>query len=460
MYTALHNLDPVWAWAPYEPHRDGPFTRRRAAHLYRRAGFGATPAEVDEAVKLGPAAAVERLCRPARTQAAELFERTLDALAARAAAAGNAQQLPAWWLYRMRGTPDPLLEKLTLFWHGHFATSAAKVENKRLMLAQNELLRRHARGPFGDTVRAVSRDPAMLVYLDSTTSRRIRPNENYARELLELFCLGAGNYTEHDIRELARAFTGREVRAGQFAFNPVQHDTGTKTLLGRSGNYDGDAAVGVILDHPAAPRFIARKLIRFFAFDEPSPPDPLVEPLAGHLRDNGSHIGSAVELLLRSNLFFSEHSIGRKVRSPVELCVGLLRALGATTNLLNAADGLSELGQLPFFPANVKGWDGGRAWINSSTLLGRANFVRRLLTAKETNYEGGGLAPQLDAAGATSPEQTVDWLLELLVAVPVPAEARAALVNFAAAPTGAAGRERRLRELVHVVSTLPEFHLA
>lgn len=185
-----------------------------------------------------------------------------------------------------------------------------------------------------------------------------------------------------------------------------------------------------------------------------------MEPLAKELREKEFSVGPAVGTLLRSNLFFSEHAIGRKVRSPVELCVGLLRALGATTNMVKAAEGLAELGQALFFPPNVKGWDGGRAWINSSTLLGRPNFVRRLLTAGETRFEGGGLVPQLEAAGATTPEQTVDWLLELLVAAPVPKDSRAALVDLAAAPTGAAGRERQLRDIVHAISTLPEFHLA
>src|SRR4029450_7559335 len=157
------------------------------------------------------------------------------------------QQLPAWWLYRMLGTSDPGLEKLTLFWHGHFATSAAKVDRPRLMLAQNDLLRTHARGKFEAMVRAVSRDPAMLVYLDSTSNRRIRPNENYARELLELFCLGVGNYTERDIKEVARAFTGWELRGDQFAFNHIQHDTGSKSCLGASGQLDAGYASRVAL---------------------------------------------------------------------------------------------------------------------------------------------------------------------------------------------------------------------
>lgn len=460
MTRSASNIDPAWAWAPYEPDAKRPWSRALAAHLYRRAAFGATWAERDEAVKLGPAASVDRLCNPAPSPGAEQFQGTITMLAERAAAGGNAQQLPAWWLYRMLNTPDPLLEKLTLFWHGHFATSAAKVDKPRMMLAQNEKLRQHARGPYAAMVRAISRDPAMLVYLDSTSNRRIHPNENYARELLELFCLGVGNYGEADIKEVARAFTGWEVRGGEFAFNRIQHDTGVKTFLGASGDFDGDAAIDVVLGRPAAARFIAGKLIRFFVFDEPSPPDALVEPLARVLRENDFRIAPAIRRMLGSNLFFSEHAAGRKIRSPVELGIGLLRALGATTNLLKVARGLSELGQGLFYPPNVKGWDGGRAWINSSTLLGRANFVRQLLTAGETRFGGGGISSVLEAAGATTPAQTLDWLLSLLVAVPVPADARAALVALVGANNKAADRERNVNQLVHAVAMLPEFHLS
>ena len=460
----LSKIDPAWAWAPYEPSAERPWTRRLAAHLYRRAGFGAAAAELDAAVEAGPAATVERLCAGPAAGSPELtqFNGTVATLGARTVATGNAQQLPAWWLFRMLNTPDPLLEKLTLFWHGHFATSAAKVEKPKLMLAQNELLRAHARGKFGDLVRAISRDPAMLIYLDSTTNRRIRPNENYAREVMELFCLGVGNYTERDIKELARAFTGWEVLADKFHYNAVQHDTREKSFLGATGNFDGDAAVQVVLDQPAAPRFVARKLVRFFVADEPAPSDALVAPVADELRGHDFAIAPAVRKVLGSNLFFSAHAVGRKVRSPVELAVGLLRTLGATTNLNKLAQGCAELGQGLFYPPNVKGWDGGRAWINSSTLLGRANLVRQVLAAGETRYakSGGSLAAAADAAGATTPEQTVDWLLEVLTAVPAPARARDELVKLMADPAGPGDRSRRIAEAVHAISTLPEFQLA
>lgn len=378
-------------------------------------------------------------------------------LAVRAAAAGSAPQLAASWLYRMLSTPDPLTEKLTLFLHGHFATSATKVEKLHLMLEQNDLLRAKSRGRFEDLVRAISRDPAMLIWLDSTSNRRIRPNENYARELMELFCLGVGNYTEQDVKEVARAFTGWEVLGEKFVFNGPQHDRGVKSFLGRSGNFDGDDAIKIILEQPAAPRFIARKLIRFFVVEEPPPSDDLIEPIARQLRDHDFEVGPAVRTMLASNLFFSDLAIGRKVRSPVELGVGLLCCLGATTNLVQLGQGIAELGQSLFYPPNVKGWDGGRAWINSSTLLGRANLVRQMMTAAETHYQAGSLAAEADRSGARSPEQVVDWLVELFVAVPLPAPAREALVKLA----GAGGdRSEQIAKTVHAIGALPEFQLA
>jgi uncharacterized protein (DUF1800 family) len=463
MARDLASVDPSWAWAPFEPTDERPWSRRLAAHLYRRAAFGASTPELDEALKLRPAEAVDRLCDPkppAATDKAESFEQTSTMLGGRMVANGSPEQLPAWWLYRMLNTADPALEKLTLFWHGHFATSAAKVEKAGLMLAQNDLLRRHARGRFGEMVRGVSRDPAMLVYLDSTTNRRIRPNENFARELLELFCLGVGNYTETDIKQVARAFTGWEVRLDRFAFNAIQHDGGAKTFFGQRGNFDGDDAIKIVLEQPAAPRFIARKLIRYFVFDEPEAPDALVEPLAKDLREKDFEIRPVVRRMLGSNLFFSEHAVGRKVRAPVELGVGLLRALGATTNLIKLATGISELGQGLFYPPNVKGWDGGRAWINSASLLGRANLVRQLVLGGDTGFADGGLEKIAERAGAQTPEQTVDWLLELLVASPVPAAAREGLLKLAAGKEGPSDRGRRLLEMLHVIGTMPEFQLA
>jgi uncharacterized protein (DUF1800 family) len=452
----LETIDPAWAWSAYA---ETTWTRRLAAHLYRRAGFGADWATLDKAVKAGPQETIARLCAPAAQSADSA--KVIAMLADRIVTSGNSQELGAWWLYRIRDSADPLTEKLTVFWHGHFASSAKKVDKPRMMLDQNELLRKLGNGKFQEMVRAISRDPAMLVYLDSTSNRRIHPNENYARELMELFCLGVGNYTEKDVKEVARAFTGWEVITDKFQFNASQHDTNNKTFLGKTGNFDGDDAIKIILDQKAASKFIAAKLVRFFVFDEPAAPDALIEPIARGLRENGFHIGQIVRQILSSNLFFSDHAVGRKVRSPVELGMGLLVCLDATSSLVTLNQAMADLGQGLFFPPNVKGWTGGRAWINSSTLLGRANLVAHILSASETSFDrgGGSLEALADRAGAKSPEETVDWLLELLVAAPIPRESRQALLSLAGGKDTPDDRSARIANVIRAMGALPEFQL-
>jgi len=383
------------------------------------------------------------------------FEQQMKSLGSAMMATGNPRALAAWWLYRMVHTPDPLTECVTLFWHDHFATSAAKVTKPRLMRAHYELLRRHAFGEFAPFVQAMSRDPAMLIWLDSTTNRRISPNENYARELMELFCLGVGNYTEGDIKEVARAFTGWEVRRDRFVFNSYQHDARDKTFLAHTGKFNGDDAVRVVLDHPAAPRFIARKLVRYFVCDEPELSDRVIEPLAQQLRGNGFAIAPIIRRVLASNLFFSQHAIGRKVRSPVTLGVGTLRALGASGNMNELAAGLDQLGQLPLFPPSVKGWDGGRAWINSSSLLLRANLMRAI--GEKAKFAEGSFVETARAANVTGPDDAVEWLLRLLVPVDVPNATRRALTDIV---TGSGDENQRMICLLQAIGSLPEFNLA
>ena len=252
----INEIDPQWAWSRYEPSADRPWDRAVAAHLYRRAGFGASRRELDEAVGRSPAEVVEQL---ASTEgAAATMQADLDQLAETLLATGDSKNLSAWWLYAMLAAPNQLLEKTTLFWHGHFATGAEKVTDMRLMYEQNRLLRQHALGDFAALAQAISRDPAMLIYLDSATNRKAHPNENYARELMELFCLGEGNYTEQDVQQVARCFTGWEIRRGKYRFNRYQHDTGEKAFLSQSGEFGGEDAVRIVLQQRSAPRFIAR----------------------------------------------------------------------------------------------------------------------------------------------------------------------------------------------------------
>jgi uncharacterized protein (DUF1800 family) len=333
------------------------------------------------------------------------------------------------------------------------------VEDASLMQQQNDLLRRHALGDFNQLVRDISRDPAMLVYLDSATNRKSHPNENYAREVMELFCLGEGNYTEADVQQVARCFTGWEIRRDAFRFNRYQHDDGEKMFLGETGRFGGEDAVRVILAQPAAPRFIVRKLFHYFFCDEPAPPDALLEPLAEDFRRHDLQIAPVVERMLSSRLFFSELAVGRKIRSPVELAIGLLRALEGSVNSYELARGLNELGQGLFYPPNVKGWDGGRTWINSSTLLARANLVRELLTDGKTRFGGGSLTELLEKDNARAPRQQVSHLAELLVAVPLAKQIEQRLVDLASDDANEKDPERRLREVVYAMASTPEFQL-
>ena len=261
----LAKLSPQEAWQPYQPDASQPWTAEKAAHLLRRAGFGATQSQIAAAEKQGPQQAVDSLLTGGH---GSQFDAEMASLGQTILGNGNPRRLPAWWLFRMIHSPDQLTEKMTLFWHGHFATSADKVDNAKIMLDQNRALRDLSLGKFESMVQFISRDPAMLIYLDSTDNRKTHPNENYARELLELFCLGLDNYTEKDIQQIARCFTGWQVRNGKFRFNKYQHDFGQKSFFGKTGEFDGDDAVKIVLEQPAAARFISTKLFAFFVADE------------------------------------------------------------------------------------------------------------------------------------------------------------------------------------------------
>jgi uncharacterized protein (DUF1800 family) len=449
------NLTPEEAWLAVEPTNEEPFDRRAAAHLYRRAGFGANTRELDEAVRSGPQAAVKRLLTGGEDAA---FADEARKLAQVALLTNDPKLLTAWWLHRMRHTPAPLVEKMTLFWHGHFATSAEKVRDAPLMFEQNELLRRHALGDFGELVREISRDPAMLIYLDSDTNRKNHPNENFAREVMELFCLGVDRYSERDIQELARCFTGREIQYGKFKFNANQHDEGSKTVLGKSGRFDGDQGLAVILQQPAAAEFVCGKLVQFFVTDEPETPAEYIASLARQFRENGLIIRPVVETILTSRLFYSPAMRGARIRSPVELGVGLMRALETVGNMRNLATQLGELGQMPFFPPNVKGWSGGRTWIDSSTLLGRVNLVRAITQSQLTRFGDVTLAEYVERLGLRSNVECVDWLSELLVAAPLEAEVRGQLIERL--EMDRARHPGALARVIHVLGSLPEFQLA
>lgn len=454
--SEIDKMDVQWAWASAESTNDFRWDMRSAAHLYRRAGFSADREQLEAALSGTLADAVDELM--AVDQEPESFRTEVSDLVLATLGTGNVRQLAAQWAHRILRTPVPLLEKMTLFWHGHFATSAAKVEDVELMHGQNVLLRRHALGDFGNLALEISRDPAMLIYLDSVSNRKAHPNENYAREIMELFCLGEGNYTEQDIRELARCFTGWEIKRKKFRFNRYQHDTGTKTVLGATGKFGGEDGVRIVIEQEAAPRFIAAKLIRYFVMDEPTPSAELVEPIARLLRDSDMQIAPAVKRILGSNLMFSTAVAGRKVRSPVELGTSFLRAMKGSTDLFKLSQSFNRLGQGLFFPPSVKGWDGGRTWINSSTLLGRSNLIRDLIDSDKTRFHRMPLAEYLRSEDVNSGSDLIEFFDTMLFAVPVPIDARQRVADIYR--SGGGSSENRIKEAVHVLCTLPEFQLA
>jgi uncharacterized protein (DUF1800 family) len=458
MATDFNSIAPTDAWKPYAPDASTPWNRAAAAHLYRRFGLGATAQQLDAAAGDDPQTAVRKLLRGELVAAdvAAKDDAEMTQLGQTVSASGKGESLSAWWLHRMIHGHDPALEKLTLFWHGHFATSAAKVRETSVMLAQHETLRLGARGKFEALVQAISRDPAMLIYLDSATNRKVRPNENYARELMELFCLGLGNYTEADIQQMARALTGYEVRGEQFRFNDFQFDRGEKTIFGKRSAFDGPGAVRLVVSQPACARFIATKLFRFYVADEPAPRPELIEPLAAALREHDFEIQPVLETIACSRLFYSPLVAARKVRSPVDLSIGFLRALEATTNTHRLAEDLTQLGQAVFFPPNVKGWDGGRAWLNSSTVLGRANLIRRLTTDLQNNADHD-LASLAERNHASAPADAVEWFAQILLAAPISAAVRQQLIALA---SGNDNTNQRLGRMLCALGALPEFQLA
>lgn len=453
MSSLWDEIDPVWAWSPYQPSEDMPWNLARVAHLFRRAGFGASTTELKQAVEQSPHEVLAQLI--SLPPAGDPFERESEELAQSLLATGDPRQLAAWWVHRMLYTPSPLVEKMTLFWHGHFATSAEKVNDAELMYQQNRLLRSHALGDFSQLAQAISKDAAMLLYLDSATNRKAHPNENYARELMELFCLGEGNYTEQDVQQAARCFTGWEIRRKQFRFNSYQFDNGEKLLFGKRGPFTGEQAVELVLDRPEMPRFIVRKLFRFFVADEPPPPDTLLEPLARQFREMGLNVGQLLHRMLGSQLFFSPYAMARKIRSPVDFSVGLLRSLDGAANVRMVAQECAKMGQALFYPPNVKGWDGGRAWINSATLLARANCVRAILKDSNTRFGGGGLLDLARRYGADQPPAFVAWLANLLLAVPLSASVESDLIELARRGS----TEENLRDVLYAAGTLAEFQL-
>jgi len=473
----MAEIDPHWAWEPYKPSSESPWDLRKVGHLYRRAGFGASWTELEAGAKAGPDEAIDRLLQGGPDQ--EGFESLTALLARSAAQSTNDQELRALGLYRMLYSPHPLREKLTLFWHNHFATSNSKVQNVRFMIGQYELMQRHALGSFRDLLDQMSRDPAMMVWLDTRESKKGKPNENYAREVMELFSLGIGHYTEKDIREAARAFTGWDIDDGKAVFDPNQHDDTEKTVLGRKGKWQGEDIIRICLEQQSCPSFVAGKLFRFLISESlPATPE-LLEPLADRFRKSDYNFGMLVETMLRSNLFFSPEIYRSRIKSPVEFVLGIVRPLlslprkssprlKGRIETIALATALQTLGQDLFHPPSVKGWDGGAAWLNGQTLLFRQNLALRL-TSTEDFGRRADTAALAERFGKQTDQELVDFFLRLFYQDDVPAESRTRLLDYQKKAhdqpkpilsTDKDAADQRVRTLCHLVLTLPEFQLA
>ena len=415
-----------------------PLSYDDARHLLNRTGFDATGADIVRYVGLTREDAARKLLADTRTVATasppswtfapgplRYPRRGENASAAEKKLFAQEQirdglELRGWWIEEMVTTPSPLTERMTLFWHNHFTSSQQKVRLAELMYRQNVTLRANALGNFGTLLHAIARDPAMVIYLDNAQNRRGAPNENFAREVMELFTVGEGHYGEQDIKEAARAFTGWSLDrdTGQFMYRRFVHDYGYKTVLGRSGFLDGDDVLDILLARPETAEFITRKLWREFVSPDPDPAE--VARIATRFRDSRYDIKAALYAVFTSDAFYAPGNRGVLVKSPIDLVVGTLRQFdlkpGEPIPFAVAAAGM---GQNLFSPPNVKGWPGGEAWINASTLLARKQFLDRLFRAE-------------DAAGATPAAPALDTMV-------------AAVMPDETAPDAAKEVERRLR---------------
>ena len=462
-------IDPAWAWQPYKPSDEGPWTSQRVGHLYRRTTFGATAEQLETGLAAGPQKTIDLITNGGPGLAK--FDEDMKPLAEIIAKGNNGGEARSWWLYRMLYTPHPFLEKMTLFWHNHFATSIAKPgETAGFMLGQYDLMRKNALGSFTTMLQGISKDPAMLVWLDGRDSKKGNPNENYGRELMELFSLGIGHYTEMDIREAARAFTGWEIKGTQAVYNKKEHDDGEKTVLGQKGKWTGEDIVRICLEQPSAAPFIVAKLYRFFVSETVAATPELLEPLAKQFTDSKYDIGALVKMIISSNLFFSPTVYRTRIKAPVDFALGIVRGLeGRRIGAGALAAALEQLGQNLFAPPSVKGWDGGKTWLNEQSLLLRQNLALALTSTEDIRF-GTRLDPAETAKKykKQSDEELVNFFLRLFLQEDVPAESKAKLLDYQeksktrAVPVYWSEEDKanhRVRALCHLVLTLPEFQL-
>ena len=457
-------------------HLNGPLaTAPQIGHLLRRGGFGASPEELSAYQNLGFGGAVDRLINYQQASEDDT-ENRLKALNLNLVKPIDQQR---WWLLRMAWTQRPLLEKMTLFWHGVLVSSYRKVGGARAygrMMVQNQFFRAHAFDTFDNILLGITTDPAMLFYLDLTKSTKKAPNENYARELMELFTLGLGHYTQQDVYEAAAALTGWHVKGLTSRYLPRDHNDLTKTFLGQTGNFDYKDVVRILANHPATPWFICRKLFTFFVYENPTSDD--LRPLVDTYVQSGHNMGQVMRTLLLSPQFSSTKAYRSRVKSPVEYIAGAYRAL----NVQGSGDGLPNIsllmGQTLFDPPNVAGWPGDKVsavWLNSGTWMTRLNYID-LLLSRGTFTGRNRLSPIdlqgiVDANNIGSPEHFVDYFTSFLLDGVVDKERRAQYIDFFTTKDTSRGNAHitlkngqsyplnRVRGTLYLIMASPEYQL-
>ena len=416
---ALANEQSKWK-NDLTPIASSSWNEKAAAHLLDRAGFGGVPEDVAKLAKMSPRDAVSYLVNyknipnqlkpfepsgiyepgfenfpSSRPAATDIAKKTGESLGVKVKPSGNrrlqqvadkylywlrasmleTQRISYWWANRMLQTNRPLEEKMTLFWHGHFATTEDKVRDYRKMLKQNELFRQKATGNYRDLLIATAKDPAMLAFLDAAVNVKGAPNENFAREIMELFTMGVGNYTEKDIQEAARAFTGWNYKNLSFVKIANQHDSDSKVVLGKTGNFDGEQVIDIILSKEATSEYMASKLYRYFVREDVSP--ELKKKLGALLKKSNYEIAPFLTTIFLSKDFYSDESISNQVKSPVEFVVSTYKKMGLkeVPGIVDFNEATDAMGQKLFFPPNVAGWPEGKSWITPGLLMVRSNFI-------------------------------------------------------------------------------------
>jgi uncharacterized protein (DUF1800 family) len=448
---------------------------QQIGHLLRRAGFGAAPEELSMYRDLGFNGAVDRLIN--YQQVSE--DDTESRLKALNLNLGKPLDQQRWWLLRMAWTQRPLLEKMTLFWHGVLVSSYHKVGGARAyarMMVQNQFLRDHAFDTYDNILLGITSDPAMLYYLDLTKSTKQSPNENYARELMELFTLGLGHYTQQDVFEGAAALTGWHVKGLTSHYLPSDHSDLTKTYLGQHGNLDYKDVVRILASHPATPWFICRKLFTFFVYENPSSDD--LKPLVDTYVQSGHNMGEVMRTLLLSPQFASTKAYRSRIKSPVEYVVGAYRSM----NIKGVGDGLPTfsllMGQTLFDPPNVAGWPGDKVsalWLNSGTWMTRLNYIDLLLSRGAFTRQGQpspiDLQSIVNAHTIGSAEHFVDFFSSFLLDGVVDQERRAQYIDFFTTKDTSRGNAQitlkngqryplnRVRGTLYLIMASPEYQL-